>query len=367
MKSRECTRRGFFSPGALETATGGLPSLFLGLNAAPPVASQRTRKHLRVARRAMACDFSLLFPAGQRRAVEAGCAALDEIERLEAKLSVYRADSDISYINRHACEEAVRADAEVFGLLQLAAELTQATEGAFDIATGALTKVWGFFDGARRVPGEEQLRAAMGATGMRHLELDSEQRTVRFRRAGVEVNLGSLGKGYAIDRALERIRTEFGVRSALMQGGQSSVRALGTPAGEPQGWKVAIGNPYRPGGKPIATVYLRHRALGTSGSAFQYFEENGRRYGHVLDPRTGWPASQVASASVLAPTAAEADALSTAFFVLGLEATRRYCSRRPEVAAVLVIGADSGRRPQVIAIGVKTEAPGAQSRMPSSI
>lgn len=291
-----------------------------------------TGKHLCVSRRAMACDFSLLVPAQCRRAVDAGCAALDEVERLESKLSAYRADSDLSYMNRNACQAPVVVDDEVFVLCQRAARITGETGGAFDIATGALTKAWGFFCGPKRVPGQGELEAALAASGMAQVELELAKRTVRYRRPGLEINPGSIGKGYAIDRGLERIR---GVRCVLMQGGQSSLKAVGAPPDEPRGWRVAIGDPHRPG-RAVATVWLKDRALGTSGAANQYFIEGGRRYGHVLDPRTGWPADQLASASALASSAAEADALSTAFFVMGVEGTRQYCRRHPEAGAVLV-------------------------------
>lgn len=350
MKAERWSRRSFLSPQGLESATGGLPSLLLGWNALAALLTPQTRKQLCVSRRAMACDFSVFLPAGQPRLVEAGCAALDEVERLETKLTVYRPDSDISRVNQHACESAVRVDHEVFELLQTARRLSEATGGAFDAAAGTLTKAWGFFSGERRVPGDEELKAALESSGSTHVELDAGQSSVRFRRPGIEINLGAIGKGYAIDRALRVIRSQYGIRSALVQGGQSSLRALGAPPGEPDGWKIAIGDPYNPKRPPIATVPLKNRAMGTSGTAFQYFVVNGRRYGHVLDPRTGWPAEELASATVLAPTAAEADALSTAFFVAGAECARRYCREHRGVSAILVTRPESGR-PEVIAAG----------------
>lgn len=310
-------------------------------------AETRTVKQVSVARRAMACEFSLLFPAETRTPVDAGCAALDEVERLEAKLSVYLEGSDLSYVNRAAADGPVTVDDELFALLRAAEALNEATAGAFDVAAGVLVNAWGFFRGPRRVPAEPQRQAALASTGMRHVELDREAKAVRFRRP-VEINLGSLGKGYAIDRALARIRREFGAGCVLMQGGQSSFRAAGEPPGEPRGWKIAIGDPYRRG-REAATIHLKNRGLGTSGGAHQFFIEGGRRYAHVLDPRTGWPADQVASATAVAPTAAEADALSTAFFVLGAEATRAYCRKHPEIGAVLVTKA--GQTPRVIVTG----------------
>jgi thiamine biosynthesis lipoprotein len=134
---------------------------------------------------------------------------------------------------------------------------------------------------------------------------------------------------------------DFGVRSALLGGGQSSLRAIGAPQDEPRGWNVQLGDPLG-GPRPIARVHLRDRALGTSGAANQFFESGGRRWGHILDPRTGWPAARLASASALARTAAEADALSTAFYVMGAGAAREFCRRHPGIGAVLVHSGNGG-------------------------
>lgn len=369
MSAKRWSRRSFLRPQGLEGATGGLPSLLLGWNALSAPLTPQGQKHLCVSRRAMACDFSLMFPADQPRPIEAGCAALDEIERLEAKLTVYRSDSDICSVNRRAYESPVRVDHDVFELLQAAQRLHESTGGAFDIAAGTLTKAWGFFSGERRVPGEAELRAALESSGGAQLELDAAERSVRFRNPGIEINLGAIGKGYAIDRALELIRSQHGIRAALMQAGQSSLRALGAAPEEPRGWPIAVGDPYDPKRPPVATVRLKNRALGTSGTAYQYFVSNGRRYGHVLDPRTGWPADELASATVLAPSAAEADALSTAFFVGGVETARRYCRQHREVSALLVTKPGPARGPEVVLIGfeageVEYRSPG--RRVPSS-
>jgi FAD:protein FMN transferase len=286
-------------------------------------------QELTVARRAMACEFSVVFPHGVRRAVDAGCAALDEVERLEQKLSVYQDDSDVSYLNGCAAEAPVRVDAETYSVLRLAVVLSRATGGAFDAATGALVKAWGFYRGPQRVPSTSERTEALAVCGSGHVVINDAERTEGFERRGVEFNLGGIGKGFAIDRALGRMNAKFQVRRALMQGGQSSLRAMGA-------WEVEIGDPMRPG-RAVARVWLRDRALGTSGADHQFFVKDGHRYGHILDPRTGWPACGVLSASAVARTAAEADALSTAFFVLGLEGTRRFCAAHAGVAAVLVL------------------------------
>lgn len=309
--------------------------------ASPPVPVQE----LIIARRAMACEFSVTFPSDCRSAVDAGCAALDEVERLEEKLSAYIEDSDLSRLNRSATERPVPVDAEVYAVLRSAWKVSALTGGAFDAAAGALVKAWGFYRGPRRVPTPHERAAALAASGSAHVEFDDNRRTVRFRRSSLEFNLGSIGKGYAIDRALQRIQAEFGVRSALMQGGQSSLKGIGAC------WTVAIACPKRPG-RTVARVRLRDRALGTSGAANQFFVHQGRRYGHVLDPRTGWPAHGLFSASGIARTATEADALSTAFFVLGVDGTRRFCREHPDIGAVLVVpGETREAAPDVVVTG----------------
>lgn len=288
-----------------------------------------------IARRAMACEFTVTIPAGRGGEVAAGCAALDEVERLEETLSVYRDQSAVSALNRQAAAGPVRVDGELYGLLRAAAALSAATGGAFDAASGALVDVWGFFRGPNRVPDETALAAALAACGSRHILFDDREQSVRFARPGLWLSLGGIGKGFAIDRALERVRSGHAVRAAFMQGGQSSLKGIGAPAGQPRGWAVDIQIP-GPAGRAAARVWLRDRALGTSGAGHRFFVEGGRRFGHVLDPRTGRPAGQLLAASAVARTALEADALSTAFFVLGVEGTRRFCARHRQVSAILI-------------------------------
>lgn len=313
----------------------------------------------------MACEFSVIFPAGSRSAVEAGCAALDEAERLERKLSVYLEDSDVSRLNAQAADAPARVDAELYGLLRSAAELSRVTGGAFDAASGALIRAWGFCHGPKRVPTDAERTATLAASGSTHVHFHDEEQSIQFDCTGIEFNLGGIGKGFAIDRALHAVCTRFRITSALMQGGQSSLKGIGAPPGEPRGWTVAIGDPLQPA-RPLAYVRLRNRALGTSGGANQFFLEGGRRYGHVLDPRTGWPATGLLSASAVARTATEADALSTAFYVDGPERTRRFCHHHPEIGAVMVLPPSrKNDLPEVVTFGaVDAEVLGATEGLP---
>jgi FAD:protein FMN transferase len=292
---------------------------------------------LHVSRRAMACTFECFLNAGQYpHATAAALAALDLVDRLEDQLSVYRAHSEVSRLNDRAAGEAVPVEPRLFALLEQAARIFEETAGAYDITSARLSAVWGFTRRSGRLPAHDDLAAAREQVGGQHVELDQRAHTIRFLIPGLAINLGSIGKGYALDRCAELLAEE-GINDFLLHGGNSSVLARGSNGslGVDQGWRVGVRNPLRPG-RRLGQLRLRDRALATSGSGTQFFVHEGRRYGHILDPRTGWPAEGVLSASVLAPTAAEADALSTAFYVMGPSAARDYCDRNPAIAAVML-------------------------------
>lgn len=279
----------------------------------------------------MGTVFELLLPACPA-AVSLGYAILEEVERLEDRLTVYRETSEVSRINRLAAYQPVPVSGLLFDLLQLSATLHRQTYGAFDVTTGRLVRLWGFFRGPRRIPSAEEIAAALEVTGMQHIVLDPETRTVYYRKRGIELNLGSIGKGYALDCLTARLE-RAGIRSALMHCGYSSVMARGCAPGTARGWHIGLADPRDPSSR-LASVWLKDRALATSAATFQHVEHEGKKLGHVLDPRSGWPAQGMLSVTVVAPRAAEADALSTAFFILGLEAAARYVREHPRVAVI---------------------------------
>ncbi len=296
---------------------------------------------VRVSRRAMATRFEIALPYGTPDALDAAEDALDVIDAVEDQLTVYRDHSEVSRVNARAASEAVPVSAELFDLLRFCAGLTLETGGAFDVAVGSLIKAWGFHQREGRVPAPRERAAAMSAAGMRHVVLDEKTRSVRYRTAGLELNFGAVGKGYALDRAAHRLRTNWGVESALLHGGGSSVVAVGRPPGDPRGWPVRLAHPWADGDS-LGTVWLRDRALGTSAATHQHFVYNERKLGHLLDPRAGRPAEGTAGATALAPTGAEADALSTALFVLGPAGADRLSRLRPALGAVVLpTGADA--------------------------
>ena len=311
--------------------------------------SPRDLTLLRVARRAMATTFEIAFPAGTPHAFDAGSAALDLIEEIEEQLTVYRDTGEVARLNATAADGTVVGGAELFGLLERCAAFTLDTAGAFDVAVGALVDAWANAKRAGRIPTAQELNEATTRSGFRHVMLNhlplsvSERgpggevaaSTVRFRRAGLKLNFGAIGKGYALDRAAELLKREWGIESALLQGGGSSMFGLGAPPNDLRGWPVAIRHP-EPERPSLGTVYLKDRGFGTSAATFQFFEFAGKSYGHVLDPRTGRPAEGTESASCLAESAAEADAISTAFFVAGADWATEFCRSRPHYDAVML-------------------------------
>ncbi len=319
-------RRDFFSAGPAGPVASLLPN-------ADAIAVEYHL--LRVTRRAMATTFEIALPYGTPNALEAARDALDLIDELEDQLTVYRDTSEVSQLNETAAERPVAVERRLFDLLQFAAVLTNETAGAFDICTGALTKAWGFYRREGRVPSAGERADAMAKCGSRHMILDAVERSAKFRVAGLEINLGAIGKGYALDRTAELLRDKWQIESALLNVGGSSVYALGHPPGDPRGWPVAVRHPWEPT-RTLGTVRLIDRGFGTSAATVQHFVYNDRTLGHLLDPRTGWPAEGAASATAAAPTATEADAMSTAFFVLGADAAEAFARSRPHLGGLIL-------------------------------
>ncbi|RCS51877.1 FAD:protein FMN transferase [Bremerella cremea] len=292
---------------------------------------------IQLARQAMACQFEVYLNAnGPGSEAEAAVAALDLVNELEQQLSAYRPDSEICRLGATAYLQPVVVEQRLFQLLELSLQLHRDTHGAFDITAGPLTKVWGFFDREGKVPQERDLVEAMNLVGSNQIELDADNRTLKLAREGVELNLGSIGKGYALDRCQE-VLLDADVDDFLIHGGTSSVLAHGIRRDgvSREGWEVGVPHPLRPD-RRIGTVHLKNESLGTSGAAFQAFFHQGKKYGHVLDPRSGRPATKVLSATVIAPTAALADALATACYVMGPEETEAFLENYPEVSVLLV-------------------------------
>lgn len=306
---------------------------------------------LTLQRRAMACDFEVRLnatpsePNAESSATTAALESLDLIEALESQLTIYRDTSEMLELNRHAANRPVEVEPGLFAMLQVADRLYHETQGAFDLTAGPLSRVWGFDRRAGRMPSEDEIATAREHVGWNHVDLLEASRCIKFDEAGVEINVNSIGKGYALDRAGELL-AERGVTDFLYHGGRSTLLASGSRAGD-DGWSAGLRHPVRPQER-IAEFCLRGEALSTSGSATQSFIHRGKRYGHLIDPRTGWPAEGLITATVIAPSAALADALSTAFYVMGLERVREYCDSHREIKTLLVLPAKHAGEIEVV-------------------
>jgi len=245
---------------------------------------------------------------------QAMAAAFEEALRLDRMLSNYRPESEWSRVNRQAAAGPVKVSDELFSLLDYCAQVHRASEGTFDISVGPLMRVWGFFRGSGRLPPLAELSQAREKVGFANVVLDRAARTVRFLKPGVELDPGGIGKGYAVDRMIERLKAH-GIKSAMISAGASSIYGLGAPPGD-TGWTVKIRHPRRYT-QTVAEVKLKDGSLSTSGDYEKFFEAGGKIYSHIMDPRTGYPAAGVLSVSVMAPRTLDSEAWTKPFFILG--------------------------------------------------
>ncbi|MBI5517415.1 MAG: FAD:protein FMN transferase [Deltaproteobacteria bacterium] len=275
-----------------------------------------------VQRLAMATVWKVLLPPGApRRAVGAAERALDEVARLEDLLSEFRAHTELARVNATSGGRPQRVSPETLEVVSHALRYAALSQGAFDPTWAALRPLWSFREGAR-APSPEAVRERLPLVDWRAVELDPGARTLRLPRAGMALGLGGIAKGYALDR-MASLLNDAGARDyALYSGGQVLVR--GTHLGRP--WRVGVQHPRDPGAL-LGAVSLTRGTVSTGGDYEHYFEEGGRRYHHVLDPRTGWPVAHTAAVTVVAPTGLEGDALDTVLFALEPTESARLASR----------------------------------------
>jgi thiamine biosynthesis lipoprotein len=287
----------------------------------------------------------ILRGSSPERLRAAGEEALDEVDALESALSRYRTASDIGRVNAGAATGPVRVSPGTFRLLERARELTGATAGAFDITVGALLRAWGFVGGVGVRPSAEALRQARDASGWHRVVLDASDVSVTFTVPGVELDLGAIGKGHALDRALDLL-VESGVAHALLHGGTSSILTRGS-APDGRAWRVGLPDPEddgsqgqgfaaSPKAKPVPrTIELHDESLSVSAVWGRSFRDGAEEFGHVLDPRTGVPVRRARCAAVIGPEALVSDALSTAMLVLGPEGRTLIESQAPGYRCVV--------------------------------
>jgi thiamine biosynthesis lipoprotein len=256
--------------------------------------------------------------------------ALDEVDRIDRLMSHYKADSPLSRLNREAARRPVAVETELFDFIADAMRYNRESGGAFDITVGPLMKAWGFFGGDGRMPSGEELVEARHHVGGAHVLLNRASKTIGFDEEGVELDLGGIAKGYAVDRVVALLRQRR-IAAALVSAGGSTIYGLGAPPGR-GGWDVTIQDPIDPR-KAALTVTLKDRAVSVAGSSEKFFESGGVRYSHIMDPRTGRPVQGVLSVAVLANSGTAGDALDDALFVMGVERSVAYLKQYPETEA----------------------------------
>ncbi len=307
---------------------------------------------VRLATDAMACEFSVIMNPGAVDNVSIASDALTMLEPLEQQMSAYRTTSDISLLNETATFQPTRVEEKLFQLLLECQQLSDHTDGAFDATSGPLIALWRACRQAGTIPTQTEINDCLQFIGMPHVLFDKTTSSIQFDREGVELNLGGIGKGYALD-CISDFLQENGIDEHLVHGGHSSLLARGDHDKQ-GGWPISIRNPLFTEEK-LVTFLLCDQAMATSGSNVQFFRHEGKRYGHILDPRTGHPVHDLLSVTVLAPSAAIADGLSTAFFVLGLEKSVEYCNNNKEIGLLMVPPPEKGRQLKPIVVGIPEE------------
>jgi thiamine biosynthesis lipoprotein len=262
-----------------------------------------------------------------------GDAAIDavmaDMRRIDELMSHYKPESQLSQINARAAQEPVQVDAELFDLIKLSTHYSVITEGAFDITYASVGHLYDYPHHVK--PTEAQIKAALPGVNWRNMLLDPVHHTVRFEHAGMRIDLGGIGKGYAVDRGIAILQAR-GFQHALVTAGGDS-RIIGDRMGRP--WVIGIRNPDDKD-QVVTRIPIVNSAMSTSGDYERYFDEGGIRYHHIIDPRTGHSASKVRSATILGPTATETDGMSKTAFVLGPEKALEIINRMPQYDAIFV-------------------------------
>lgn len=267
-----------------------------------------------------------------KSAQEAIDAAYAEIERIEASISEWRETSDVSAINRSAGIAPVVVPQELFNLIRRSQRVSALTEGAFDITFNTVGRLWNFKSHTAPIPEDKAIKAALTDIGYRHVVLDEAKRTVFLDRKGTQIGFGAIGKGYAANRAVFTLK-EHGVTGGVVNAGGDLVIFGTQENGKP--WRIGIANPLD---REMVFAYLdaTEQAVVTSGDYENYIEASGKRYSHIIDPRTGYPAPELRSVTIVCPDGELADALATGVSVLGLEAGLALVNRLRGVEAMLV-------------------------------
>jgi FAD:protein FMN transferase len=303
--------------------------LRLGAQALSAMTGQKTKSssdnptRLERSADAMGTSFIIeMYGVSERQMKKAAEQAFAEVHRLDRMLSNYIDGSELSRVNKCAAKGPVKVSREFLDLLNACERYSQASDGTFDITVGPLMKVWGFYKGSGRLPSREEIQVALENVGYQNLDLDSTNLTVRFKKPGVDLDPGGVGKGYAVDH-MAAVLVRNGVDSALISAGGSSIYAIGAPPADPRGWHIRIRDP-KEERRTAAEVYLKNGSISTSGNYEKFFWANGRRYSHIMDPRTGYPSRGMLSVSIVSPRTLDSEIWAKPYYIRGRAWTERH-------------------------------------------
>ena len=265
-------------------------------------------------------------PALAERAMDA---VIAEMHRTDELMSTYKPGSQLSQVNEHAYERPVQVDADLIDVVEKSLEYSRLSDGVFDVTYASVGYL---FDYRKHVhPTDAQIAAALPAVDYRQVVVDHDARTIRFLKPGMRIDLGGIAKGWAVDRGIDILR-ELGIEHAMVNAG-GDTRLLGDRRGKP--WIVGIRDP-RNEGKVVTRIPLQDEALSTSGDYERYFEEDGVRYHHILEPGTGRSPKAVRSVTVIGPTATHTDGLTKPVFILGVERGLEFIRKVKDAEAIIV-------------------------------
>ena len=258
--------------------------------------------------------------------------AVSEISRIEKLISSWDNKSQTTLINRNAGIKPVKVDIELFNLIKRSLALSKLTDGAFDISYASMDKIWKFDGSMKAMPSENEIKASVEKVGYQNISLNEKDQTVFLKLKGMKIGFGAIGKGYAADKA-KKLLISKGVIAGIMNASGD----MNTWGKQPNGdyWKVAITNPLNKK-NAFGLLPIKSGAVVTSGNYEKYATFNGKRYSHIIDPRTGYPSSGIISATVFAPKAELADALATSIFVMGVKAGINRIDQMAKVDCIII-------------------------------
>ncbi|ADF52246.1 MAG: FAD:protein FMN transferase [Zunongwangia sp.] len=258
--------------------------------------------------------------------------AVAEITRIEKRISSWDPNSETSLVNTNAGIKPVKVSQELFDLIKRAIGISKLTDGAFDITYASMDKIWKFDGSMTRMPAEEDIKSSVSKVGYQNIILNEAEHTVFLKLPGMKIGFGAIGKGYAADRAKDLLQSKGVIAGIINASGDMNTWGKQVNG---EDWKVAITNPMDKN-KAFALLPIKNEAVVTSGDYEKFVEFNGTRYAHIINPRTGYPATGIISVTVFAPKAELADALATSVFVMGKEVGLNRINQLPKVECIII-------------------------------